>query len=687
MLSSKSEKIIVVILLAVIYFIAVYVRVGVASYQKSLHGFIPFTLESAFLFRYVDMAAKGEQIPETDKMAQYPEGFHPRERLTIGQEPLIGNLHRLFFKNIFPLHDFARYFMACFFCLGIFGLYLLVGELTRDAFSGIIAALFYAAALPAVIRSTGQEIMSENFALPFIIFHLWAFVRSMPAENDSSRKRSLYAAVSAVMLACAVMFWDMTQVYLYLLTGYVVLKFLFSRGYGGVARPYFACLLALVIAGSSNPYLLWHNFLFSYPMAVSYSLFLIFLLRGGRFEANMWAKFAFIVIAVISVWASISLSQYSSNYSHFARLLFYKLKFLNRKPADPALLPYDVRSIWVPALHSVSVIDAARFFMTTVLLSAVSVLLMLIELLKKRISEPSRLVLFLALAFVPLYFLFYRMEVFLILFMCALIGASAGCSKKIFPRASYAWVVVLALAFLFEADRTFAGVRAWGRDVDYPRVEDIARWTKANIPEEGVVLATFGLSPSILAYGERNIILHPKYEDPVLREKVRMYDKAVFCDSEEKFSLLCGQFGVTHYIHSKGTFSDRSINGRRYLAGVLHPSPDSNAFKFEGAPDRLTKFKKLYDNGKYIVFKVIGAKEIAEAERCVEKGNNLSGKEMYREAILEFRKAIDIYPGCYKAYVALVRAYGSSGEREKAAETAKEMFKKIGVKRIENEVR
>jgi hypothetical protein len=671
------------VLLLAVYFLALFTRTTIAGYQKSFYGSIPFTLESALLFRYADMIARGEQIPANDRAAQYPEGLEVTKRLSIAQEYVTGSLYRWFFAGRMPLADCIRSCNAAIFSLGVFAVFLIVFELTRLVPAGIVAALFYAVGLPSVIRSTGQEIMGENWALPLIIFHLWGFLMAMSADVPG-RRRIISALFSALCIALAAVMWDMTQVYLFLMTGFAALCFLFSQEYKSVALPFLLCVCAVLAASLVNPYLRWHQVFFSYPMAVSYALAAAtFAARGFSSGIKFKWKLFFVVLSSGLVVAASVFSKYQDTYSHFAQLLYYKILFLNTKPADPSLLPYVVRSLWVPALQSVSLWDAVRFFTTMIPLSIGGGLFLLSDWFRRRLSAPWKYIVFLTVMFIPLYVLFYRMEVFLIFLVCVVIGGSVYFFGKYFPKISYIWIVAIALSLVFETQKTFAGVPQWGRNVDYPRLDDIVAWTASHTPPESVILGTFALSPSILTYAGRSIVVHPKYEDQALRAKVRIFDLSLFAESEEDFYLFCWKTGATHYIHSRGTYADRSINGRRYLAGAVRPSVNTNAYKFEVAPEKLTQFRKLYDNGRYIVFKVITDRDKKNAEDFFGKGTTALKEGKYADAAGLFQQAIDAWPGLYKAYTGLVNARSSMGDTAGSAQAAQDLFRKLGVKKVE----
>jgi len=684
-LTGTTKKIIIGVLLVTIYLIAVYSRYEIAHYQGSQSGTVlPFTLESALLYNYADTISRGETVPDNDIKAQYPEGLNVRQRLSLSQEYVMGTLYRLFFKSAIGFHDFIRLYSALFFSLSICAVYLLVYSLTENAFAGVLSALFYAVCIPCVIRSTGQEIMGENCGLPLFFFHMWALTMSIKM-NEYTVKKWLYALCAAGFLALSLVCWDMMQIYIYIFVLFVTILFFTSGKYYHFAFSFCVCIAGLVVAGLANPYLRWHEYLWSYPMVVGYSLIIMTPFTRSNYVITRLRKLCFILIVLAAIYISYCVTLYGDHYGHFMQLFWYKIRFWNTKPIDPLLLPYTVRSLWVPALHSVGIKDALRFFASMVPLVFVSWCFLVYEVSKKRLPVAWLFILTLTALFIPLYILFSRIEVFVAYFSCILIGGVYALGTKYFPRLKYVLLVILGLCFLYEADRTYAGLPQWGRNVNYPALVSLTNWIEARTPADSVCLATFGLSPSLLAYGKRAIVLHPKYEDAAIRKKVKEYDTMIFSTSEDDFYKICKKYDVTHYIHSRGTFTDRSINGRRYLAGVMQPSYKTNAYKFEIAPLLLTKYRKLYENDGYLVYKIVDGADVAEAGDLYADANRKIANGNLKDAIGDLVKAITINPGLLKAHARLIYAYSASGDEEMARRVATIMFSKMGIRKIETQ--
>ena len=173
-LTSRPVRILVqVLLLAVLVLCALATRRHVLNAQRQLtrDGSIPFTLESALAFRRIQMAYRDGDLPRMDRGIQYPEGVAARETDTLGAERLYAETARRW-PGLLNLAEKIRWLHLLWFGLTIPAIFFWVKWMGGGAVGGFWAAAFYAVAISAVARSTGQELSHENNALPLLIGHL-----------------------------------------------------------------------------------------------------------------------------------------------------------------------------------------------------------------------------------------------------------------------------------------------------------------------------------------------------------------------------------------------------------------------------------------------------------------------------------------------------------------------------------
>ena len=609
---------------------AVATRRHVLNAQRALtaDGSIPFTLESALAFRRIQMVYRDGGLPRVDRGIQYPRGVVTREIDTLGAERLYARAAKAW-PGTLPLDEKIRWLQLAWFCLAMPAMFCWVKWLGGGTTGGFWAAAFYAVAVAAAARSTGQELSHENNALPFLLWHLAADAW-MVHRAGSFRARLWGGWISAALAALALCAWDLVQFYLmlYMLRGLAVAvsgrlprEELWSR-----PVPMMAVLLA---AGLRNPYLASHGFLLSPTMALGWGLLL-----AGAPVAQRQQTATRIVLAAIPVVAFWGLSGlYLPSYDHFASLLWAKLRFFNVRPEDPSRLTFDQRILWVPALHSTNWYLFWQWFPALLVLTAIAGSVLLRNTVRTRRAPagfPS--LLFFVLASFALFLLFFRFHVWLAVFACGLVGLWAGWMEKSggrWPR----WVAaaLLAAGWAVEAHQTWREPLRWGRPNVYAsETEALMEHLRKYVAPEPV-LANFGISASIAAYGGCPVVLHPKFESPEIREKVREYGEALFKGDEAEFCDWMEAQGATVYVHSMGEFSDIQPGLQmRYMVDALDPATNAAARLFEQRPEELTRFAPQFANRKYRVFRlkrspgaVRLAKTLAEQARASLEGGEL----------------------------------------------------------------
>jgi len=676
--SAVNRSIWIVLLLCVVFAAGLAVRRTVLCAQYECYGRpLPFELESALYFRYVRLLFEQGKLPAIDKMVQYPEGVAVAKTYEIGCEYLCA-VFAGFFPSRIDVAERVRWISVAWFCLGIPALFLWLWWWRSSVFGAFLGALFYAVSLASVMRSTGQEISHENFALPMLI----ACLAAGALAERKREKQWLFAgvcALSAVFLACSLMLWDLIQFYLIVLAllaaWRAVLGDYFRDGRARFRLSVFAAVLTA--AGLLNPYLRAHDFVCSPAMLLVYGVLLampwrgrspsadnvfserraeldVHLLKSGsrwavrllpcevsegclRYEARAARGSCRRSISVLLRLGLVLLplmlglfifNGYSQNYGHFFELFCAKIMFLNHKPADPALLTFAQRILWVPALNSANFLLTKNLFPVTLPLFLLSTGIVLfgrhrpidpeIENRKSKIQnflfDPRRrtdpqiieLLFFACLSFAA-FILFVRLHVFAAVGVAAMIGLLGSWAAQLRNVLLRLTVVFLLLSgAVAEAAHVLNNPLRWGREQPYlAERRELMDWLKANA-DGRPVLANFGISASVAAYAGCPIILHPKFEAPEIRKRVREYGEALFKSDEGVFRSWAEGHGAVFYVYSLGEFARvRPEAQMRYFVDALNPPSNAAARIFEFAPRRSRWFEPLWQNRKYRVFRVI----------------------------------------------------------------------------------
>ena len=592
-----------------------------AQRQLTADRSIPFSLESALAFRRIQMVYRDGDLPRIDRGIQYPAGVIMREVDTLGAERAYAHAAKLW-PGTLNLAEKVRWLHLAWFCLAIPAMFFWVKWMGGGIAGGFWAAAFYAVAISAVARSTGQELSHENNALPFLLWHLaaGAWVRN---RAETFRARLIGGWVSAALAGMALCAWDMVQFYLALFMARGLVQAVRGRlskeELWTLPAPLMAVLLA---AGLRNPYLASHGFLLSPTMALGWGL----LLAGAPVAQRQRTATRF-VLALLPVGLSLLLSRfYLPSYDHFASLLAAKLRFCNIRPENPARLTFDQRILWVPALNSTSWRAVWQWFPFLLVLTAGSASALIRESARNRRSfaDFPPLLFYLLASFVA-FILFFRFHVWVALFACGMVGlwaGQAGASGGRWGRGLAAGL--LAFGWLLETSQPWCGpirlrrpevvapeARKWDGPLYWGRPNVYAAETEALMehlrkfvaPEP--VLANFGISASIAAYGGCPVVLHPKFESPEIRGKVREYGEALFKGDEAEFRDWMEAQGATVYVYSMGEFSEIQPGLQmRYMVDALDPATNAAARLFEQRPEELKYFSSQFANRKYRVFRL-----------------------------------------------------------------------------------
>lgn len=642
--------------LMLIYWAAVGIRLHVLDRAAAAvgGGELPFTLESALHFRMQEISFFQGEIPKKDSRVQVPEGIHPHTTYTLGSEKIYDAMARMM-PETWSLPKRFRISQILWFSLGAPALAVFIFLLTGSRWAGFLGGMIYAVSIASVIRSSGIELSRENFAFPLLIAHLCA--RTWAGKPHEPVVRRYGFLVSALLLGAALMTWDMIQ--FYLITWMLIEAFrdFFRPRVGTYTRTELALLsVVLLIVGLWNPYLRSHQFLLSLGMLLFYGrLVLAFWLPSvptnpspSTHAPSCVPECCFLLRAVLllmplvlgGVWAFHS--GYGDAYSHFGELLAAKFQFLNQKPADPSLLTYEQRIMWVPALHSADWSLTRQLFPTTLILSVSAVVLLTASRPFRPGFDAILVVTFVSISLL-FFILFVRFHVYLILFMSILIPLPLAAVM----RRSFGWAAVLSIFLLgsLAVEASHVLQSPWGRNnVYYPELKGMTEYLSEHVAPEPV-LANFGVSASILTYGRCPILLHPKFENPEIRNRVREYAETLFKGNELDFRNWAETQGARYYVHALGSYASVLPEYQmRYFVDALEPNEDTAAWVFETNPSHLRYFVMEFENRKYRVFRIITSEVEQRAGAWALQAADLLNEGRTVEAFHRAQDALGLFP-------------------------------------------
>jgi hypothetical protein len=658
--------------------------------------FVPYLVESSIMYGFARDAGTGKGIPEYDQRLIGMEHIKVSEQMPLGVEYFLGCSWRL--KNFIfgrpaltpeqlcydstpDAAAFMRFLLRFWTSLtaGVIFLWLYwLGCPLLFAFGG---AMLHAVAPAAVVRHTGQDILCEAFALPFIAL---AFACRAAALRY---QRPLLTGLSGAAVFAATAFWDMSQICFLLYVIYELLRWLcggelsiprlFTAGTDQTAAPvnnsrrYQLLLLwfaVLVLSALLVPYNRAHRLLCSPLLMLAFPAVLSLPLWRWRGNWRRRLTLLLLTLAALGALWYFTSAGYKQNYNHFQALISAKLQYGNVKPADPDKLDFASRFLWTPSLHSATMAITANLF-------PAAFWLMLLTLLACVFFRRGRtqfgggisrygMPLWLSLIFFILFIYMVRFHVLCALFMAVAFPLIMYELSRIGRKSYIAAVMLLLAALLLEAD-TVRNLRRSYPENFLNETANLVKWLRAEKTDGKIMLADMGLSPILKCYNGAAILIQPKFELPQTRNIVETYVMTMFHGSESDFAKFCGQYNVDLVIFNRNIATDpmhpysyrymaaaKTIN-KNAVASIMDTKPNQLNYFYAVAPP--AEYKDL--SRRYIVFKFISprkkilARDTAElAKHYWENGNIPLAEKLATAAYITDPTSQQTYLTYYKVF-------------------------------------
>ena len=592
------------LLLAVVLVLAVQLKLRHSLASPRFHpaddtGY--FRAESAFQYRYAKMLALGQELPEVDLDAQFPEGVRVAQELTLGMERATAATFRLLPTRPEAFHIFVLLWVALVSSLSIWALYLCGLRLGRAPPLAFAAAAAYGlswASLSHLIGSYGFQ----AFALPLIHLSLAAWWGALDPKEP---RRPAHAWACGALLAAALASRHFSRFYLasfILACAWAAWRRRKDPLEGALLREALGPVLACAAAAAVLVSCLRESGLLLSPTLI---------LGAGLYAALRWPNRAPLTLfgTLGGLALSLKLGPDAGSYAHVYGLLFEKLRHGLIKPADPSVLGQDARLLWTGPFNSPD-LGLALFS----LLPLALVLLPRAAAWRAAESDEASVSRDTCDALTVLYaagtLLVARLLPFFAFFLClsAMIGLKT--------RKRLAFWVFLAIAALEGAKSWSPGARwnvfmrlsaPFSSSVEQPTAlfgseRTVIEWLRrygAGAP----VLSNYGVSASLLAYAQTPVLLQPKFESAAIRAKTAAFLKALYGDEESLFRF-CSEHGARLFVYTTDDILDLSSDGPRYASGSLRLSSESPALLFHFRPEALRHFRLLYENRDFRVFGV-----------------------------------------------------------------------------------
>lgn len=574
--------------------------------------------ESAFHYRYARMVAEGHLVPAFDRDAQHPEGVKPYDELTIGMEYPPGLLYGIV-KMVapgVPFHRWLVWFVCAFSSLSIVAAFVAARAIWSSAAAGHVAAIAYALSPFSFNRLIGNY-GREDFALP-ILFLSFAF---LVAAMHGGERRRRDTALAAVLLVVGLAVWHVSRFHLlFLVLALAPTTLLFAEDRVALAKMLRALALILLAAGLVLPPLREKGFLFSPSFVAVAALLAAAEVARARSLRGIAALALFAAIFVPAALIASSLSPGEKEYSHVTGLAIEKIRHLGTKPANPAELSYDARTLWVEAFESPQAAALLVPLSSLVLWAPAALALGAARALRGRLGALQILALALALAYFLMYLLLERFSPFFIFFLAITLPAVLTLDAR--WRGAVVALLLVSAAYEVWYDLRFDKPNPWRSIVlatfppkapeivpNYGNNERVVRWIRRYTPERAVVLTWYPTGPMVIAYTGRPINLHSKFESSRLRDKERRMIEALYGD-EDGFYKLCHDFESDYFLYQANLLLDASTSSSRYMADRMRVPTTSAAYLFHFQPESLRHFTLVYQDSFYRLYKVRRGDEV-----------------------------------------------------------------------------
>uniref|UniRef100_A0A7C4U6G0 Glycosyltransferase RgtA/B/C/D-like domain-containing protein n=1 Tax=candidate division WOR-3 bacterium TaxID=2052148 RepID=A0A7C4U6G0_UNCW3 len=538
--------------------------------------------ESAFQYKIAKEISKGNSLSELDKKLQYPEGFGIKRNITILMMSFSGLIYRFFIPKNIPFILFLSILICLYSSISIFPLYYLSMEIFKDKIISLLICIFYAVSLSAYITVINIGYEFQDFAVPFIFLHILFFVKSYKNKDLN------YGIISGIFLLVALLSWLLTIFYFILFLIFCMILYLVDKDFK--ISPLICIVSIISSAYFIFPVLQAAGFIYSLPMLLSYSFIISYFIPEKKTKIISFVIFVMLSFIITFIVSRHKITGYGVVYS----LIMDRMKVLLFK-IKKETLPYETLVMWVSPFNSPSIRTIILSLGILTITGILGSFIGLFEFIKKERNFSYLLLFYFTILFFLLYLFFIRMDIFLLFFLSISTGMIFKFNKKIFYT-----IAVIIVIFNFSLFITY---KSGSQGPTKTYLIDLLTFIRKNTEKNEPVLATFPLSATILAYTDRPILLHPKFEREGIIKKNKDFEKSLFYEEESLFSY-CKKYGAKYVVYQTDILLSTKYISVRYRTHNLTISKDCVAFKMHFEPENLKHFQLLYSNPHYRFYKV-----------------------------------------------------------------------------------
>jgi len=556
-----------------------------------------FWTEGAFHYRHFRMVAGGGSIPRIDTQIQYPEGLDIRRHVTPVMENIYGRAYRWFFRGA-PPHHFLVYAGAIVSTLSVAACFFAARALNGGNWPALLTAALYGLVLGSMYRSTAAFIR-EDFALPFVFGSVACYFSCL--RDD----RPAVALTGALLLVVALAAWHVTQFFFLVFVGGIVLTVLLHGPSALPQRCFTAYAAAVIAAAFALPVLRAKFYFVSPPVMLACGLLLILYMRPDKREWSRRKSFAVTLASLlIPAAAAMAAQRATGSQSHVFAVLLAKLRHLAVLPADPGALSFEAKVMWTSSFVNLTWLEIKILFASTLLWGGLGLISIARDFFTGRGRPAATLLFYMTAATFPLAVIFCRLTVIAIFFT----ALPAACIRPRRHWLRYAFGALFACCLFFEVAK-FKGIGIVPRLYSAPLrpppalLSELTRYLKTHTPPDSPIVAKFERGPSIAAFADRPVLIHPKFESRGLRDKIREIYCALY-EPESFFYRVCRKYKARYFVFEPDMAIVAGPQSLPYIAGHRGLPSDSTAFACQFAPENLKHLQLVWQTPNFRLFEI-----------------------------------------------------------------------------------
>jgi len=600
-----------------------------------------FWSERAFHYRCALMFAIDDYqdpgVLALDTWQQHPDGVNAWREYALLMEPVYGFLYRLAGDQARPFVEFLLRLVPLIHVLIFFPLYAVARALGCRRLLAVLGVVFYATCTLGFVRMTGSLLLKEDFALlclaVFLAVHFWAW-----------RRWSVWLVVlAAVLLVPVLAAWHLSQFLILVVVLSAAISWVLAGRKEAPAKgkiPFSVLMpaaytLAGLVAGFT-PSLLARGFFLSVPMSILYAWTITAVVAHRRKGWGNSTPFRFLVLAglVVVLGALVFLNRgYMGDYNHVFGLFIQKIVHGFRLPDDPGLLPFNSRVFWAPPFNTTTWGDIWSKLGFHVAVLAPVLIWCFWTILLRTTDVLHRSFLMTVPAYLAAYLMIERLGIVFLLFAAVTVAMAAEWLVRRMTSSpeSRALPVVVGLLMispvlnlngnLGDMVKITRSVRQ-GHEVrleasDQALWESWAgmfSWLTVHTPGPGsqlsgtaaVFLGEIGVSPQLLLYTGRPIVLNSQFENAEIRGRYRRFLEALYATDEMVLWEFAREHGADYIFINRNFATWTGPGSSPFLAGVTgNLGLEMNVVKMHFRPEELSGFIPVYDNEYYRILRVL----------------------------------------------------------------------------------